>query len=536
MCRAVLLALFPAALLAQQASIEGVTVDKSTGEPISGVHISLITGVMNSVTSAYGALSDRTGHFSIATIRPGTYLMICERTGYLHVISKGIPNVSVKPGEHLTNFKIELTPRAILSGRVLDENGDPMQEISVEAVPVSSDIGTSMMQAMTDAISRSFGTDDRGEFRLTVVPGKYYLKAASRGGPNVRFGGNPTERRNDGSTLPPYGTTFYPSIPAQTRATVVEAIGGKDISGLEIRLIRQQAISISGIVTGAPENGPRPTINAQQIVEGKSGRGESRNASAAPDGKFSITGLQPGRYRVWASYSSGKTRLGSLMTELNVDSGDTPLTLTLVSMAEVTGKVVIEGDAPETAMPKRWVRFDAIEAAGNRSERGQTDAENNFQIPGLRAGKYRVKVEDLPENAFVKSLEADGTAIASNVYEIAEGARGGRVKVMVSRGGATLSGRVLDSDGNRLLTPLALVVLTKDGDAEDFEPAEVAADSKYTVKGIRPGKYHLLAVNPFDMDFMNEQEWLKSLRGLGEEIEIKEGDRITKDVKMLPKK
>jgi hypothetical protein len=43
---AVFLAILPAALLAQQASIEGVTVDKSSGEPISGVHISLITGVM----------------------------------------------------------------------------------------------------------------------------------------------------------------------------------------------------------------------------------------------------------------------------------------------------------------------------------------------------------------------------------------------------------------------------------------------------------------------------------------------------------
>src|SRR5262249_33096962 len=193
------------------------------------------------------------------------------------------------------------------------------------------------------------------------------------------------------------------------------------------------------------------------------GRGESRNTTVAPDGKFSLTGLQPGRYRVWASYSNGKTRLGSLMTEVMVDSGETPLTLALVSMAEVSGKLVMEVDAG-TAMAKLWVRLDPIESSIDRGERGQTDAENNFQISGLRAGKYRVTVADLPENAYVKSLDADGTAIAGDVYEISEGSRGGRIKVMISGGGATISGRVLDSDGNRLLTPLALVMLAKEGD------------------------------------------------------------------------
>src|SRR5262249_21603096 len=157
----------------------------------------------------------------------------------------------------------------------------------------------------------------------------------------------------------PYGATFYPSTSTETRATVVEAIAGKDVGGLEIRLTRQLAISISGIVTGVPEGGARPTVNAQQILEGPSGRGESRNVTAASEGGFSITGLQPGKYRVWANYSNGKMWLGSLTTEVIVDSGDTRLTLALVSMAEVSGKVVIEGDAPGTAATKRMVRFNS---------------------------------------------------------------------------------------------------------------------------------------------------------------------------------
>jgi hypothetical protein len=52
---------------------------------------------------------------------------------------------------------------------------------------------------------------------------------------------------------------------------------------------------------------------------------------------------------------------------------------------------------------------------------------------------------------------------------------------------------------------------------------------------VRPGKYRLIGLNPFDMNIDNEHSWFKTLFDRGEEIELKENDRITKDVKLLPK-
>ena len=94
----------------------------------------------NGITGAYGAMSDRTGHFSIATIRPGTYILLPERAGYLHVQAKGstgIPNITIKPGEHVTGYQLEMTPRALISGRVVDEAGDPVQGVRVQTVAVT---------------------------------------------------------------------------------------------------------------------------------------------------------------------------------------------------------------------------------------------------------------------------------------------------------------------------------------------------------------------------------------------------------------
>src|ERR1043165_9187613 len=239
MRRLLLVFLFAGVLAAQQASLEGTAIDALTRQPLSGVHVSLVAVVMGGVTGTYGALSDRAGHFSFAIVRPGTYILLCERSGYLHVQAKdaGIPNIMLRPGQQIKDQKVEMTPRAVLSGRVIDENGDPMQGVRVETVALPPEL-VSLMQGGQSGQ----GTDDRGEFRIIVAPGKFYLRAW--GGSS----GDPVEHRADGSTLPPYSPTFYPSTPVKSRAIAVEAVGAKETAGLEIRLTRQQGISISGIV------------------------------------------------------------------------------------------------------------------------------------------------------------------------------------------------------------------------------------------------------------------------------------------------
>jgi len=60
--------------------------------------------------------------------------LLPERAGYLHVQAKGstgIPNLAIKPGEHLTGYQLEMTPRAVIAGRVVDEAGDPVQGVRV---------------------------------------------------------------------------------------------------------------------------------------------------------------------------------------------------------------------------------------------------------------------------------------------------------------------------------------------------------------------------------------------------------------------
>ena len=52
---------------AQQSGIEGIALDSVTRQPLAGVHITFHTDKV-----AYGAMSDRAGHFSITGMPPAT--------------------------------------------------------------------------------------------------------------------------------------------------------------------------------------------------------------------------------------------------------------------------------------------------------------------------------------------------------------------------------------------------------------------------------------------------------------------------------
>src|SRR5579883_1262541 len=96
--------LFCAALAAQPASIEGAVVDDSDGQPVAGAHITLLSTDFGS-PHAFGAMSGRTGHFSIAALPAGSYLLSAERTGRLPAQKPGaglLRTIRLKRGQQLT--------------------------------------------------------------------------------------------------------------------------------------------------------------------------------------------------------------------------------------------------------------------------------------------------------------------------------------------------------------------------------------------------------------------------------------------------
>jgi hypothetical protein len=520
--RLALFLLVCAGLGAQTEGFGGVTVNSLTGQPLGGVHVKLFTlNVGGAMPDAYGALSGPDGRFSVTGIPPGTYLLLVERTGFVNMMaSQGaipLPSVTFHAGQSITDYKLEMTPRAVIAGRVLDEYGDPAPNVRVEATPVKPE---GPKAASLGGGNAMVTTNMRGEFRISGGPGEFYVKAtppASNQAPEIR---------TDGTSHAAYGPTWYPAATSLDRASAVEAEAGGDAT-VEIRLTRQRSITISGSVSGIPPgssalvtlySGDRPT--AMNLY---------RTRNVGPDDKFAIPDLPLAYYRVQASLLGGSANMRSQSVDVGPDAPEAvEVQLALGAGVEVTGTLEIAGDPPGTPVEKRTVTVGSFTAT--------SDPDGAFKIAGVFPGRFAVDVQPLPDNGYVKAVELDGVTVSAGEVDFSHVVQGSRLRITLARDGGQLSGTVLDKDGQPLGHTVAIVVLAPDAEHIATNPNGLVKEGgKYSLTGIRPGKYLLFAIDAFRSGPSNSADDLKRMAAAAEEIEIKAGDRIAKDLKVLLK-
>jgi hypothetical protein len=263
------------------------------------------------------------------------------------------------------------------------------------------------------------------------------------------------------------------------------------------------------------------------------------------DGKFRFAGLQPGFYRMWAGYNDGaKTQLASRMMEWQVENAEIAnVELVLSPGLELVGTVKMEGEPAGAAQPKRTVKLAPAMGYFMMNQGptgGEVNPEGGFRIGNIMPGKYRVKVEPLAENAYMKTLEIDGVAVTDGMADLSKAVRGASAKVTLGSNGAQISGHLLDATGERITSSLVMIFLARDPDDIPLygnDMTQSAPEGKYTIKAVAPGKYRLFALDLFQFTGVRadgDEDFLKKLFARGEEIEFKEGDRITKDLKVLP--
>ena len=124
----------PAAKEPGKASLAGSVVKEPGGEPLKKAIIELI-GENQEEGGNYTATSDQDGQFKIANIHAGRYKMFVERPGYIEVDkqrrrSQGV-SLTFKAGEALSDQVLHMLPAAVVTGRVLDDDGDPVPDAEV---------------------------------------------------------------------------------------------------------------------------------------------------------------------------------------------------------------------------------------------------------------------------------------------------------------------------------------------------------------------------------------------------------------------
>lgn len=508
------------------ATFDGQVMNRSNGQPLAGVEIKLHGSTPISKApweyQQYSVISGSDGRFVISGIVPDKYFISAARQNYMldQPESGGEKNNRPKrlaPGES-THGVLFMVALPVITGRVLDSKGVPVEHVDVHA------IGTEDSQYVS--------TDDRGEFRMVVNGlGPYLVKAT----PDKHY---PSEIRRDGTTPVVYGLTYFQSSGSPASAEWVTTHFGAE-TNVEIKLRPSSAVQISGTVSGIP-----PGERAELWLKGV----EEIDAVTDREGRFTLWRVPAGRYRLHATANRWGNSKGLANNE--------PLSSRSVSLdvgaASING-INLEVLPPMTLKLKfrdaDWQSYKTKIKEVSCSLRGEDlnkskspDDNGEFAMDKLALGSYRVVMDGLPERLYVKALHPSQGEATTNTLKIGN-APEQQVEIELGTDGAEISGVVRTKTGEATEAEVFLLD-DEDPDLAEVETTTTEKDGHYQFDGVAPGKYRLLAHTKddlfrFNMEILGEQQGIikdpetkELFRTAMEKIEVGSGEKTTKDLKI----
>src|SRR5207302_7865487 len=161
-------------------------------------------------------------------------------------------------GQTVKAINFKLAPQGVITGKVLDEDGEPVANVQVRAQRSISRGGKKQWNVMANT-----NTSDIGEYRLPELqPGRYVVVTSPRNSNGMNMGNTPSMEPLPSTPEMTYAATFYPSTPDSSTAMPIDVGEGGEVRNIDIRLVKTRVFRVRGKVVGALQgpNGGRGVI------------------------------------------------------------------------------------------------------------------------------------------------------------------------------------------------------------------------------------------------------------------------------------
>jgi protocatechuate 3,4-dioxygenase beta subunit len=523
----------------ETATVAGNVLRLDTGEPLKKARVSLQSH--NSVAVSDFLLTDDQGHFLFDKIPPGSYELHISRNGYVESEygqkKLGAPGaiLTLVANQHMNDLVFKLARTASISGRVLDEDGEPIAKAEVITYRASKQSGKEQRNDY-DPIT----TNDLGEFRVfDLAPGRYYLvvnyRVQARGGLKLK-----EDRLNFN---PGYFPTFYPNTTDASKAQAIAVGPGDDIRSIDFMLRPAHLVTVSGrVIFPAPAasfGGVSVTIEPRG-----SGLGDVAHEMydfPDKDGHFSIGNIPSGSYDLVADYSDMESHRGVTRRPLSV--GDTDIDdITLTVSRGVDIPVRISWDpSPPVDSPHVFVSLHSVDDRPVPVGAQQVKPNESVVLKNVPEGTYRPRVHfpGSEGNFYLKSARYGTSSVTEAGFTVQPGANSA-LELTLSHRVAHVDGVVLTGDS--LPAVGVAVVLIPDAPRrsvkELFMPVLTDQNGKFSINGITPGDYKIFSWDSVDeSEWYNadwyDSEWLKRYETKGEPVHFEEGDRKSVNLTLI---
>ncbi len=415
-----------------------------------------------------------------------------------------------------------------MEGRVVDQDKEPVERVAVRLRVLRSLGGEGRLLPL-----RHDETDDRGYFRIFgVPPGNYYLRVS----PRPLFGDSRSPRRW-------FAPTYYPGVLSVEDAATIKMTAGEEAGGFNITVIEGSSFSVSGRVL-TPDGKPAHSVwivsMKQSGKELTTGMGQHTNTDL--QGEFKVSGILPGRYRLYARAGGGENEQMATADVEVVDQDLSGLTLMLAKGADITGRILVDGEGADLDWRRISLGMSPSRDNLNRLSfggiRASIEKDLTFKIANHPEGSYHLMVMLPPGNHYISAIRVDGQDITDRPMELKSNDRLDGMEIRISSQGARISGHVEQAEEREVATGATVLVFSADPQRRDYpsrftRTTQTDQSGYYSLEGLVPGKYLVCAL----VDHQSGNEWdpdyLRSLEKDSKRIDLSPGRTVQESLVTL---
>ena len=484
--------------------------------------------------------TDADGRFEIKELLGGRYSLSVSKAGYV-TMSYGQRRaeqqgtvLEILDGTTVDKIAFSLPRGGVISGTVLDEFGEPIAGAQVSALRFRYMGGSRRLIANGGA-----QTDDRGAFRVYgLTPGEYYLSASFRNPQQAMMApGSVISGAVDG-----YAPTYYPGTPNANEAGRISVKAGQESSNVSMALVAARLSRISGRVLNSSG---APVVQGFVMVmpADRMSMGMMMNAPAMTnaDGSFQVLGIAPGTYNVTVRPRGTPAPDAEFANvRITVGSADVDNVSLITARGAIARGIVTTDEGTPPPMPPEQVQLFAQmtdpDAFTMSFGEAKVHADWTFELTGLsEARRVGGGVMQNPDWA-IKAVYLNDIDVTDTATEFVPGQTVEGFNVVLTRKRTELSGQIL-GERNAPDTDATVVVFSDNPDRWNFGSRYVRTvrpnqDGRYTLRGMPPHDYLVVAVKDLEPGQFQDPEFLESVRGHAMRVSLTEGESKVQDLKV----
>ena len=512
------------------ASISGRVLTGDTNRPLKRARV-VVTASGGGPGRA--AVTDEAGRFQVTALPAGTYTITATKAGFIdgafgqrRAVRSGTP-IQLADGQRLQNIDFALARGSVITGHILDEDGEPIARTMVQALRYQYVRGErGLAPAGVDQ------SDDRGQYRIFgLAPGEYVVSAtAAFGGFMRRVLITPPPQSmglEDDTASTGYAPTYYPGVITAAEAARVRVAAAQELNGIDFQLRLVPLATVRGTTT-------EPSGVVALVSEDAAGpmRMQGLRGPVRPNGTFTISNVPPGKYLAVARIEGATGPATAAMQSVVVSGEDVTISLTTVRGSRLGGAITFE--SATAAPPKGFSGFrvsaQPIGAAAALPRTGRpvdADERGQFLLADLMPGQYVIQANG-GAGWTMKAVYLDGRDVTDQPVEIKGDNPDGLTLIFTDRV-SSLTGTV-GSDGGQPAAGTTVIAFASDEkfwrpQTRRIQTARADQNGSYRFDSLPPGEYLIVATDDVEQGEWFDPAFLESVRDKAVGVTLAEGEQ-----------